>query len=44
MVEIERALGGLCLSVLAEAFSIRVMKAQVAQEPFLETFAAMLQD
>jgi len=44
MVEIERALRELRLSGIAETLSTRVMQAQVAQEPFLETFAAMLQD
>lgn len=44
MVEIERALRELRLSGIAETLSTRVMQAQVAQEPFLQTFAAMLQD
>ena len=44
MVEIERALRQLRLSGIAETLSTRVMQAQVAQEPFLQTFAAMLQD
>ena len=44
MVEIERALRELRLSGIAETLSTRVMQAQAAQEPFLETFAAMLQD
>lgn len=44
MVEIERALRQLRLSGIAETLSTRVMQAQAAQEPFLETFAAMLQD
>lgn len=42
MVEIERALRQLRLSGIAETLSTRVMQAQVAQEPFLQTFAAML--
>ncbi len=44
MVEIERALRELRLSGIAESLSTRVMQAQAAQAPFLETFAAMLQD
>lgn len=43
-VEIERALRELRLSGMAETLSTRVMQAQAAQEPFLDTFAAMLQD
>ena len=44
MIEIERALRELRLSGIAETLSTRVMQAQAAQEPFLETFGAMLQD
>lgn len=44
MQEIERALRELRLSGIADTLSTRVMQAQAAQEPFLETFAAMLQD
>jgi DNA replication protein DnaC len=44
MIEIERALRQLRLSGMAETLSTRVMQAQAAQEPFLDTFAAMLQD
>ena len=44
MQEIERALRELRLSGIAETLSTRVMQAQAAQEPFLDTFAAMLQD
>jgi DNA replication protein DnaC len=44
MVEIERALRELRLSGIAQTLSTRVMQAQAAQEPFLQTFAAMLQD
>jgi DNA replication protein DnaC len=44
MLEIERALRELRLSGIAETLSTRVMQAQAAQEPFLETFGAMLQD
>ncbi|PNG83983.1 IS21-like element helper ATPase IstB [Pseudomonas putida] len=39
-----RALRELRLSGIAETLSTRVMQAQASQEPFLETFAAMLQD
>lgn len=42
--EIERALRDLRLSGIAATLSTRVMQAQSNQEPFLETFAAMLQD
>ena len=44
MIEIERALCELRLSGIADTLSTRVMQAQAAQQPFLETFAAMLQD
>jgi DNA replication protein DnaC len=44
MTEIERALRQLRLSGIAETLSTRVMQAQASQAPFLETFAAMLQD
>lgn len=44
MVEIERALRELRLSGIAETLSTRLMQAQAAQEPFLDTLAAMLQD
>lgn len=44
LAEIERALRELRLSGIAETLSTRVMQAQASQEPFLETFAAMLQD
>jgi DNA replication protein DnaC len=44
MAEIERALRQLRLSGIAQTLSTRVMQAQAAQAPFLETFAAMLQD
>ena len=43
-IEIERALRSLRLSGIAETLSTRVMQAQAAQEPFLDTLAAMLQD
>jgi DNA replication protein DnaC len=42
--EIERALRELRLSGIAATLSTRMMQAQSNQEPFLETFAAMLQD
>jgi hypothetical protein len=44
MPEIERALRELRLSGIAETLSTRLLQAQAAQEPFLQTFAAMLQD
>ena len=44
MIEIERALRELRLSGIADTLSTRVMQAQAAQQPFLETFATMLQD
>lgn len=44
MIEIERALRELRLSGIADTPSTRVMQAQAAQQPFLETFGAMLQD
>ena len=44
MTEIDRALRELRLSGIADTLSTRVMQAQAAQQPFLETFAAMLQD
>ena len=44
MVEIERALRQIRLSGIVETLSIRVMQAQASLAPFLETFAAMLQD
>ena len=44
MAEIERTLRALRLSGIAETLSTRVMQAQAAQEPFLDTLAAMLQD
>ena len=44
MVEIERALRELRLSGMAQTLPTRLMQAQAAQEPFLQTFAAMLQD
>lgn len=42
--EIERTLRALRLSGIAATLNTRVMQAQSTQEPFLDTFAAMLQD
>jgi DNA replication protein DnaC len=42
--EIERALRALRLSGIAATLGTRVMQAQATQEPFLDTFASMLQD
>lgn len=42
--EIEHALRQLRLSGIADTLGTRVMQAQTAQEPFLDTFAAMLRD
>jgi len=42
--EIERALRDLRLSGIASTLNTRIMQAQSTQEPFLQTFAAMLQD
>ena len=44
IAEMERALRELRLSGMAQTLSTRVMQAQAAQQPFLETFAAMVQD
>ena len=44
MVEIEHALRELRLSGMQQTLTTRAMQAQTSQEPFLETFAAMLQD
>jgi DNA replication protein DnaC len=44
MVEIERALRTLRLSGIRATLDTRVMQAQATQQPFLETFAAILQD
>lgn len=44
MTEIERALRELRLSGIADTLATRVMQAQAAQQPFLETLGAMLQD
>ena len=42
--EINRALRELRLSGIESTLDTRVMQAQSTQEPFLETFAAILQD
>lgn len=42
--EIERALRDLRLSGVAATLDARVLQAQAGQQPFLETFAALLQD
>ena len=44
MNEIDRALRELRLSGIAATLNTRIMQAQSTQEPFLQTFAAMLQD
>lgn len=44
MTEIDRALRELRLSGIAETLSTRLMQAQACQQPFVETFSAMLQD
>ena len=44
MTEIERALRELRLSGIADTLDTRVLQAQAAQQHFIETFAAMLQD
>jgi len=44
LTEIERALRALRLSGIAATLNTRVMQAQASQQPFLETFAAILQD
>lgn len=44
MFDIERALRELRLSGLSATLNTRAMQAQASQEPFLETFAALLQD
>ena len=43
LTEIERALRELRLSGIAATLNTRVMQAQSSQEPFLDTFASMLQ-
>jgi DNA replication protein DnaC len=44
MTEIQRTLRELRLSGIAATLDTRVMQAQSTQQPFLETFASMLQD
>jgi DNA replication protein DnaC len=43
-IEIDRTLRQLRLSGFADTLNTRIMQAQVAQQPFLETLAALLQD
>jgi len=44
LTDIERALSELRLSGIAATLNTRVMQAQSSQEPFLDTFAALLHD
>ena len=44
MTAIEHALRELLLGGMQQTLSTRAMQAQTSQEPFLETFAALLQD
>ena len=44
MIEIEHALRELRLGGMQQTLTTRAMQAQTSQEPFLETFAALLQD
>lgn len=44
LTEIERTLRALRLSGIAATLNTRLMQAQATQQPFLETFSAMLQD
>lgn len=44
MTEIDRSLRALRLSGIAATLPTRVMQAQASEQPFLETFAAILQD
>jgi DNA replication protein DnaC len=44
MIEIERALRALRLSGIRATLDTRILQAQATQEPFLETFSAILQD
>lgn len=44
LIEIERALRELRLSGVAATLNTRLMQAQSSQEPFLDTFACLLQD
>jgi DNA replication protein DnaC len=44
MMEIERALRTLRLSGIRATLDTRIMQAQANQQPFIETFAAILQD
>jgi hypothetical protein len=42
--DIETTLRKLRLSGMAETLQTRIMQAQAAQEPFMDTLAALLQD
>lgn len=44
VTEIDNTLRQLRLSGMQQTLSTRAMQAQASQEPFLETFAALLQD
>lgn len=44
LIEIDRVLRQLRLSGFADTLNTRIMQAQAAQEPFVETLAALLQD
>jgi DNA replication protein DnaC len=44
LIEIDRALRQLRLSGFADTLNTRIMQAQAAQQPFLETLGALLQD
>lgn len=44
LIEIDRTLRQLRLSGLADTLNTRIMQAQAAQQPFVETLAALLQD
>jgi len=44
LIEIDRALRQLRLSGFADTLNTRIMQAQAAQQPFVETLAALLQD
>ena len=44
MIEIERALRALRLSGIRATLDTRIMEAQATQQPFLETFSAILRD
>lgn len=44
LIEIDRTLRQLRLSGFADTLNTRIMQAQAAQQPFVETLAALLQD